>query len=579
MAVNLNTATRATAQQAGFGAALKTDLQRGGADAAATLRQLRDYIHDADGHLRAGDIRIVNTTNDKSLAFSFKSFGWGHQYRKDRTAEALTALLERAGVADAQQRVDQLLKPDGAQAYGRLSAARLDQLLSSVAVKSVLDGQPAAPQSPAASAQPNTAELKLQALRAELDQLLKGGGGVHQAPPERLDAYVRQAPTQPIQVPQQPAPAAPPKPAAPALDPNQPPRAQAETFLSAHGYTFAPGPRLGAGAFGSTFLAKFQGQDQVVKLFIDDKKNVFKDEVLKGNRHSGKSSELYASYLLRSGSHPNWQAPNLIAPSAYIVRSDRPEGFESIPVGEIKARARRARGGLKCVGLIMAKAPGLGFDAIIANRGLSAADAARASKSGLQTLRALNDRGFIHRDIKPANMNYDAATGKLHFFDTGALFKTRKSGQSGSGWLDKHKRVSELPEPGGGTRAYAEREWHRDKRRSSQGDLHALTLSLLQARFPSLHPSILIQAQTDRPYVDASTLAATMQTLTRHSNPQVQRDANAFIADMHNGNSYAHFIATALNIADSRQIPASDWANRQVSNQHLEALMEHPSLQ
>ena len=118
MPVTLPANTQLASHLGGFGDALGAQVSK--EQATQTLKALHNYIRDGQGNLRAGDIRIVNTTNQGALAFKYKSFGWGPAHRTERTAQALVELLNKAGVADAQSRVDQLLKPKGA-ARGRLS--------------------------------------------------------------------------------------------------------------------------------------------------------------------------------------------------------------------------------------------------------------------------------------------------------------------------------------------------------------------------------------------------------------------------------------------------------------------------
>jgi hypothetical protein len=46
-----------------------------GYKATAALEDLRHYIRGPNGQLREGNIRVINTTHDGTLAFAYKSRG------------------------------------------------------------------------------------------------------------------------------------------------------------------------------------------------------------------------------------------------------------------------------------------------------------------------------------------------------------------------------------------------------------------------------------------------------------------------------------------------------------------------
>lgn len=609
MPINLDVKTQVHARQVGFGDALSKDLdlkESPRTDAVATLKKLSTYIRDGSGQLRQGDIRIVNTTNSKELAFRFKSFGWGQQYRKDRTADALVGLLEKAGVADARQKVDDILKPAGAQAYGRLSAQGLNRLLQSEAVQQALNGQqPVAPQDrpppagPLASFDQRLDDLHQQVLKLKNDVRADFQPPVADQPwqaPAMGLAHQAKAAMPPAAPPPQPnlgaqAPVGGPAQAKagaqaqpPVVDRTQAPLKQVETFMSANGFTFPPNQGLAKGGFGTILMAQSNGVDQVVKVFQKGSagSEKFDLQTLDGKRTVNTLSELYASYLSKSRD-ARWERPAVIAPSAYIVQSAAPQGFELIGVDQIRARARNTKGGLKCVGLVMDKAAGVNMTAMMGK--FTPDDLKRGALSGLKTLRSLNERGFVHFDIKPANMNYDRTTGQIHFFDTGAMFKIRRAAgdKANAGWFAKRgtdqQRKAELPFPQVETKGYRNKEVAEEKRAGTQADLHAFALSMLQAAYPALNPKAWM-AVTGQDVITASSIQQTMERLSqaRTAAADQKADALAFLKDVGRPDSYANFIMTCLNKADSAQIPVIQWANREFSKQQLTELMDHPAL-
>jgi serine/threonine protein kinase len=513
MPIQINASTRLQANQAGFDQSLKKDINKSGTDAKATLRQLDSYIRDGSGRLHTGDIRIVNTTNNKNLAFSFKSFGWDQQYRKDRTAQALIVLLEKAGVSDAKKRVDTLLMEQGSQTYSRLSAGKLDKLLSAGDIQAKI-GRPTE---------------------------------------------------------------------------------QVQRHLEKQDIKFNPAA-YGKGGYGTTYLAKQGKNEQIVKLFT--KGNEFDAQPLTGKRDIDQKSELYASYLTKSRD-PNWQKPLIIAPSAYIVSQDNDAGLETIPVKDVKQRVKDAKGGLSCVGLVMNKAPGTNVNDLSFKPG--DANSVKMARSGLQTLRALNERGFIHRDIKPENMSYDDQKGELHFFDTGLMFKSRKPatdrpdaktiakfGHLLMKFVDGADATAEaaLPTKIAGTSGYTHPAVAQGDRYGSQADLHSFGISMLQKTYPGLSTFALIPKrgvddEEGPKYITASELMPRLEELGKEdarATPAAKADARKFMQDVKNPNSYANFIMDCLNKADTTQISAGRWANRTYSNQQLEELMKHSAL-
>jgi serine/threonine protein kinase len=508
MGVTIGVNTRLAANQAGFGQAMSKGVDKELAGKA--LRELDSYIRDAQGNLRQGDIRIVNTTNDKQLEFKFKSFGWGPQYRTERTADALVGLLTQAGVQGAQAKVDAVLKNKGNQAgYARLNAESLSTLLKDPAVRTKIYSE-----------------------------------------------------TQHI-----------------------------SRFMQDQGYQFAAQSK--AGGQGTAHFAKFAGKDQVVKLFTTNGANL-EPQSFKGERNKETKSEYFASYL-GSSTNSEWKKPLVVAPSQYIVRKG--EGFEALSTEQVRARVKAAkRGGdsVVCVGLVMDKAPGTEVKHLPSMKPGDAASKGLA-KSGLQTLRALNERGFIHRDIKPENMSFDPVRKEAHFFDTGMMFKSHKPA---AGLLDKGRDAligwvngvgageGNLPIKGLGTNGYVHSRVAQGEPCGSQADLHAFALTLLEKTYPGLKALTLApnnrpdQDPDDPQYISGDEFLPRLQELSAansRTTNDARTDAGRFLDDLKKPNSYAHFINKCLQAANA--IKPGQWANRAFSNQKLDDLMNHPALQ
>ena len=367
----------------------------------------------------------------------------------------------------------------------------------------------------------------------------------------------------------------------------QPTAAEVRQALQQMGHTLQ-NQVLGQGAFGATFPATHQGQDEVIKLFMN-RSGDLEPQSMNGIRSVNQVSELYAAYLVRARDAA-WVKPQVIAPSHYIIQSAPGSAtpFETVPVDQIKQRVRQAAaagGSLPCLGLIMARAPGENLGELLAKgAGLPGGqkDAMRLARSGLQSLRSLNARGMVHRDIKPANLNFDPQTGQAHFFDTGMMFKSRKvaadrPGAKGNAVRAQNERRNALPDRFAGTPGYMHPKSGGSVRVGSQQDLHAFALTTLHAAYPQLSIDVLAPDRR-QVAVGLTQLMQRLDDLSKRAPDQNVRDqAKQFLEDTQNANAAAHLIKTCLELANDIQ-PAT-WANRQFSDGKLQELLNHGALQ
>ena len=714
-----------------FGSAIGASVANAGeARAKKTLAELQRYIRTPNGGSRAGYIRIVNTTNNDALSFRYKSGGWSQQYRKDRTADALVALLDTAGVHDARSIVDELFMDKGR--YGRVDANRLSALFANEAVRSALE-PPANPLSPSeqhpagdvvysqpggvvqaqpspatgvnqqpvapiqdndpakvpARPEPSPADLARQA-RDKFEKVLQPLSLKLFASAGLAREFVRGSPTffrgtvaesgrraefrnlsdHPVTLapgesfselgyedfnrenPNLPDEFKPPtyafvrRPEASGeealafhcvnlnalpdefqntplqvwatvtegeVDPQAKPRAAAIAQVEANKAVMQPrapagqrkpadliaalkdqlgleqdGQMVGKGGFGAVFPAQYGGGPVMLKLLIQ--KDQMKPEIIDGQRagpDEAKLSEAYAAYLDKSRD-AQWQKPNVVTPTHYLVEHDDPAGprYEAIPAANIKQRARNredAPDGLKCVGLIMPRAPGDNLSEKLKNGPLTDAEFRSLAKSGLTTARALNARGWVHRDLKPANMNLD--DHGTHVFDTGLGYKFKKTAQQrqqAEGRSVPQRRNGAFmkpplfrgPQPG--TMGYMHPASGTGI--GTQIDLHAWALIFLESRFPALRPGYTI-ADSDAIGIQGTLgygeLRPTLDQLQRQGGDVAVQAAN-FKAEMARDGTAAHFIAECLRYADS--ISATEWADRQKSDKWLAELQQHPAI-
>jgi serine/threonine protein kinase len=377
-----------------------------------------------------------------------------------------------------------------------------------------------------------------------------------------------------------------------------------DKFLAREGLN--PGEVLGKGAFGVVKLASIaQGDESFVAKYFTDGNNP-KPVKLSLNRDVNQMNEAYAAYLVKT-KDARWQPPKVIAPTHYIV--GRPNAFnrnatdiELVPTAELKNTIREnamwpMSRDLSCYGLVMAKAPGEEVEKQLND--LSTNDGARAqmAKSGLESLRSLNQRGFIHRDIKPANLLFDGTD--VSFIDTGMLFKVQKTAadqEATSETIPKsqaeQERASKLPVRISGTPKYLHPNLVRQRAIGTQADLHAFGLVLLNAESPLVFNS-LYSSLFPKP-LDMKTLPITPQNIRMRidgliemtkasSDPTLvtlNQSAKALKLNIDNPDHPAHLAMLCLTKAATTQpgFSAVNWANRKFSDSQYQELLAHPAL-
>jgi serine/threonine protein kinase len=377
-----------------------------------------------------------------------------------------------------------------------------------------------------------------------------------------------------------------------------------DDLLTAHG--LMTGADLGAGTFGSVKeLGSAVGSPtHVVKYFTQ--KGQLKPLDLEAARHRTQMNEGYAAYLATSRD-PQWQQPHVIAPSHYIVGFSNPQqpgshDLQLIPISELKnaVRSNAHKGGsaLKCYGLIMEKAPGQEITKQLETQLTDPSKRAQAARSGLQTLRTLNTRGFVHRDIKPDNLLFDGKD--VSFIDTGMLFKIKKTDAdkpNAGAPIDEQTaqqvRLNELPDNRMGTPLYK----HKDLTRGTgyigtQADLHAFGLVVLQMEEPKVLDAMIrmvvskLSANTlakNDLQADPAVFRQRLVELIGHAkstkNTALLTSAQALQKNIDNPAHLANLGFQCLEKADTDtpEFTAARWADRQFSDAQYAQLLNHPA--
>ena len=381
-----------------------------------------------------------------------------------------------------------------------------------------------------------------------------------------------------------------------------------DDFLAAQG--LVTGHKLGSGTYGTVKNLSpdkaTESPTHAVKYFTAKDSAILKPIDLKAVRGTGNNSEGYAAYLVKS-SDPLWKQPHVIAPSHYLVGSPnrKKQGtneLQLIPIDQLKSAIRsnkeKGRAELKCYGLIMEKAAGQDIFNLISKNKLSPHQRKAAARSGLQTLRAFNQRGFVHRDVKPENLMFDGTD--VSFIDTGTLFKIRKTNAdmpNPDGVMDpstaNELRIKQLPTSNVGTTVYMHQELRRGKRYiGTQADLHAFGLVILQMEAPlvfnaiykeQLQPMEKNKKSHLMPYDPSlfrQRLDKVIETAQANQLFETLDEANALQANIADKSHLANLGLQCLEKADTGLpgFSAASWADRQFSDDQYVQLLSHPAL-
>jgi len=230
--------------------------------------------------------------------------------------------------------------------------------------------------------------------------------------------------------------------------------------IEAAGIRFADNGLLGSGGFGSARKVIINGKPAVYKCLA--KMQPVSIQMLKNERGRNefkmhRKGEGTASLLEKDGVTRRG-LENIVRPSGYLIRICRPnapdeyrmqkadKSFRQFVIEQTK-KERDAK--ILIAGVVMPEARGkelksmlsqkpnnpmeTGKEPVGEGKGPADLDLKNIASSGLKTIRAMSDHGFVHGDIKPANLFYDKELGQLHFIDTGGIAKISKRAVTGNG--------------------------------------------------------------------------------------------------------------------------------------------------
>jgi hypothetical protein len=313
---------------------------------------------------------------------------------------------------------------------------------------------------------------------------------------------------------------------------------------------------LGSGSYGKAFLVKVDGKECVLKRFKQS-------QLLSLTRSgSGRSNEAIGSYLT-SKNYPDYllRKVNIAQPTFYMVTVPKGNTREYQMVNPRAMRSLVRRSNAKCHGLVMPKAKGREVGKLIEQETLTHSEKKQFVKSTLQSIKGLNERGFVHRDIKPENSYFDRETGKTTLIDTGSLFKSSKD-------QVKHPGTEYL-RSGFGTPLYVHPRAVRSENHGTETDLYSFGLMALEVDHPKafnlLGPEIANQNRTTPDGVTIDWLQRRLDLEINRAQPgQVKNDLVALREDMDNPGKLSGFAMHCITMAG---LPAEKWKDRDNAQQ------------
>lgn len=322
------------------------------------------------------------------------------------------------------------------------------------------------------------------------------------------------------------------------------------------------GKELGRGAYGTTFLIKAGRKEQVLKEFD-------KPQPLSLDR-SSKPNEALGSYLT-SKNRPDYLlgSVNISQPTSYLVSTtqDGNERHRLVTPHEMRSLvkdAKRTGSEVLCHGIIMPKAQGKEVGKLIREGELSETEKKQVVRSTLQSIKGLNERGFVHRDIKPDNSLFDRETGTTTLIDTGTLFKAHKD-------QEKHPGTQFVGTEFAGTMRYTHPRGLRGEEFGTETDLHALGVMALEVEHPGIFKLL------GEPMIAGVTKEWLLRKIDQkiEDNPRDRDKLVALRSDLNNPSKISGF---AMLCIEKASLPKEDWSNHDWAQQAYSDLLDHPAL-
>ena len=253
--------------------------------------------------------------------------------------------------------------------------------------------------------------------------------------------------------------------------------------------------KLGGGGFGEVWKGEYEGEECVVKLMVPGQ--------MTRERLPGRLNEAMAMYLVSNKEEYKDYSKDvhIVPPSHYlitVVKDGQRQDDRLVEPKVLREILKDNDSTVVCLGLIMKKAPGEDVSRLMRNGQLTEeSEKKQFIKGMLESIKGLNERGFVHHDLKPGNTFFDKkddkTPGTTTLIDTGMLFK-----------MPKDRDTEEHPQyigGHGGTQLYMHPRAINGQKHGTETDLYAVGVMALEVDHPKAfgHLTNVIKLQNVKP--------------------------------------------------------------------------------
>ena len=347
---------------------------------------------------------------------------------------------------------------------------------------------------------------------------------------------------------------------------------------------------LNSGSYGTTSLVYFGGKELVLKdMNRDDVKPVHRDRSL-----IDRNNEATAAFLSTGKNAAILDTVNITQPISFMIstKNEGKDEFRLVNAHTLRALLKfeseqESPSEVLCHGLVMPKAKGERLTELIA-KGMPPSQQQNFCRSMLESIKGLNERGFVHRDIKPDNAFFDETTGTATLIDTGTLFKESKH-------ENRKDRPHYIDGSGMGSLPHMHPRARAGGAHGTETDLFALGVTTMQMAHPKPWKDFtgMLTTQERLPHIENNDMTWMRDTLDKKieglkaqetdaktENEKIPLKAKregleALRRDMDNPNTPTNF---AVECFEKTRASVEDWHDRTKAQAMYSELQQHPFL-
>jgi Protein kinase domain len=327
------------------------------------------------------------------------------------------------------------------------------------------------------------------------------------------------------------------------------------------------GDKLGEGSYGVVHQATLNGHPVVLKTFTSSD-----GEFIPSSRvHAAYGSEAIAAYLTSNKDDTYASRVHVAQPEYFLVSTGG--RFQKVDPQQLRALIKNSpQNSVQCHGLIMPQARGEEVYKLMNGNQLSQQQKRDLIRETIQSLKTLNERGFVHRDIKPENMYFDKKTNTATLIDTGMLYK-----------VSKNNPASHFITARGGTPNYMHPRAHTKAPHGTEADLYSVAVMALKLDQPLAHKYLEEVAKTYQINFKNKQVVKEGYLTTNYLNDRIDRDIRMAhthgkrdeLSGLKNAINDPHSLAGfAMQCFELANRSAESWAIRGIAQGRYQKLLD-----